>query len=96
MQQQMTIGTKFAFTSSGLVAAMVLVGIVSIYNLAGLNNITQQIITDPLPGMDTIATAEAALLRVQGDVRRHLCPCQQPRLLFLHSGLSASRSERRR
>lgn len=36
MQKQMTIGTKFAFTSSGLVAAMMLVSVVSIYNLAGL------------------------------------------------------------
>ena len=44
MQQQMTIGRKFAFTSSGLVAAMMLVGVVSIYNLAGLNNLTQLII----------------------------------------------------
>ncbi len=72
MRQQMTIGTKFAFTSSGLVAAMMLVGIVSIYNLAGLNNITQQIIVDPLPGIDRMAAVRAAILTVRGDVWHHI------------------------
>ena len=46
MQQQMTIGKKLALTSGWLVAAMVLVGVFSIYSLAGLNRITQEIITD--------------------------------------------------
>jgi methyl-accepting chemotaxis protein/methyl-accepting chemotaxis protein-1 (serine sensor receptor) len=68
----MTVGKKFAFTSGGLVVAMVLVGAVSIYNLAGLNRATQLIITDPLPGMATMATARAATLTVRGDVWRHL------------------------
>jgi methyl-accepting chemotaxis protein len=72
MQQQMTIGKKLALTSGGLVVAMVLVGVVSIYNLAGLNRITQVIITDPLPGMATMATARAATLTVRGDVWRHM------------------------
>jgi methyl-accepting chemotaxis protein len=72
MQQQMTIGKKLALTSGGLVVAMLLVGVVSIYNLAGLNRITQVIITDPLPGMATMATARAATLTVRGDVWRHM------------------------
>jgi methyl-accepting chemotaxis protein/methyl-accepting chemotaxis protein-1 (serine sensor receptor) len=72
MQQQMTVGRKFAFTCGGLIVAMVLAGIVAIYNLAGLNRITQLIITDPLPGMATMATARAATLTVRGDVWRHI------------------------
>src|ERR1700680_885511 len=72
MRQQMTVGRKLALTSGGIVLAMVLVGVVSIYNLAGLNRITQLIITDPLPGMATMATARAATLTVRGDVWRHM------------------------
>src|ERR1017187_1160738 len=72
MQQQMTIGKKLAFTSGWLFAGTVLVGVVSIYNLAGLNGTTQQIITDPLPGMARIATARAAALTARGDVWRHI------------------------
>jgi len=68
----MTVGKKLALPSGGLVAAIVLVGVVSIYNLAGLNRITQLIITDPLPGMATMATAQGAALTVRGDVWRHI------------------------
>lgn len=68
----MTIGRKFSFTSGGLVAAMVGVGVVSIYSLAGLNRITQQIITDPLPGTAKMAAARAATLTVRGDIWHHI------------------------
>ena len=72
MQQQMTIGKKFAFTGSGLIAVMVLVGVFSIYSLAGLNKITNQIITDPLPGTAMMATVRAAALTARGDAWRHI------------------------
>src|ERR1039457_1378139 len=72
MQQQMTIGRKFAFTANGLLAAMVLVGVFSIYNLARLNRITQLIITDPLPGTVRMAAVRTATLAARGDVWRHI------------------------
>lgn len=72
MQQQMTVGKKLALTSGALIAGMVLVGSISIYNLAGLNRITQLIITDPLPGMATMAEARSAFLMARGDVWRHV------------------------
>jgi methyl-accepting chemotaxis protein len=72
METQMTVGKKFALTSGGFIAAMVLVGVVSIYNLGGLNRTTQLIITDPLPGIARIATARSAVLTVRGDVWRHI------------------------
>ena len=72
MQRQMTIGRKFSFTSSGLVAAIVGVGVFSIYSITGLNRITQQIITDPLPGTAKMAAARAATLTVRGDVWHHI------------------------
>ena len=48
-QQQMTVGRKLTIVSGGLVGALMLVGVFSIYNLANLNKTTQLIITDPLP-----------------------------------------------
>jgi len=72
MRQGMTIGRKMGFTSGGLVAALMLVGSVSIYSLSDLNKITQLIITDPLPGMATMAATRAATLAVEGEVWRHL------------------------
>ncbi len=72
MPQQMTIGKKLALISGALVAGMVFMGGISIYNLAGLNRITQLIITDPLPGMVTMAEAHSATLAVRGDVWRHI------------------------
>lgn len=72
MQRQLTIGKKLAFTSGALIAGMVLMGGISIYNLAGLNRITQLIITDPLPGMATMAEAHSATMAIRGDVWRHI------------------------
>ncbi len=72
MPQRMTIGKRLALTSSALVAGMVLVGSISIYNLAGLNRITQVIISGPLPGVAAMATARAALMTMRGDVWRHM------------------------
>jgi methyl-accepting chemotaxis protein/methyl-accepting chemotaxis protein-1 (serine sensor receptor) len=68
----MTVGEKFALLGGGLIVAMVLVGVVSVYDLVGLNRATQLIITDPLPGMATMAGARAATLTVRGDVWRHM------------------------
>jgi len=72
MQQQMTVGKKLALTSGALVAGMVLMGAISIYRLAELNRITQLIITDPLPGMDTMAAARAATMTARGDLWMHI------------------------
>ncbi len=72
MQRQMTIGSKVAFTTGGLVATMVLLGGISIYNLAGLNKITQTIITDPLPGTARMAMAQNEIANIRGDVWRHI------------------------
>ena len=58
--------------TGGLVVALALVGGVSIYSLANLNQTTQLIVTDPLPGMATIAGAQAAALTMRGDVWRHI------------------------
>src|ERR1039458_2904941 len=69
MQQRMTIGKKFAFTGSGLIAVMVLVGVFSLYSLAGLNKITNHIITDTLPRQ---AAVRAAALTARGDAWRHI------------------------
>ena len=68
----MTIGRKLALIGGGLIAAMVVMGIFSIYRLAGLNGITQQIIIDPLPGTAKMAAASAATLTVRGDVWHHI------------------------
>ena len=68
----MTIGQKLAFTSGALVAGMVLMGSISIYSLAALNRTTQLIITDPLPGMATMAAARSAIMTARGDVWRHI------------------------
>jgi methyl-accepting chemotaxis protein/methyl-accepting chemotaxis protein-1 (serine sensor receptor) len=68
----MTIGRIFGLSSGGLVAAIVLGGGVSIYNLGGLNEITRQIITDPLPGTVRMAMVRTATLTARGDVWRHI------------------------
>jgi methyl-accepting chemotaxis protein/methyl-accepting chemotaxis protein-1 (serine sensor receptor) len=68
----MNIGKKLVVTCGGLILVMVLVGAVSIYNLSALNRMTQQIITDPLPGMAGIARVQAAALTVRGDVWRYM------------------------
>jgi signal transduction histidine kinase len=68
----MTVGNKFAWTSSGLIVAAVLLGGVSIRNLALVNEKTRAIIVDPLPGMARISQAEAELLELRGDVWRHI------------------------
>ena len=92
MLQQMTIGKKFAFTSGGLFAGMVLVGVVSIYNLAGLNGTTQQIIADPLPGMARIATARATALTARGDVWRHISEPNPDNMAEIERSVQENRS----
>ena len=72
MTQRMTLGSKFALTSGGLIAAIVLLGGVSMYRLAGLNAKTQAIINDPLPGMALISKAESAFLELRGNAWRHI------------------------
>jgi methyl-accepting chemotaxis protein/methyl-accepting chemotaxis protein-1 (serine sensor receptor) len=72
MQRQMTIGKKLAVTSGTLIAGIVLMGAVSLYSLANLNRITQLIITDPLPGMATMAEAHSAIMAIRGDVWQHI------------------------
>jgi len=68
----MTVGNKFAWTSSGLIVAAVLLGGISIRNLALVNEKTRAIIVDPLLGMARISQAEAALLALRGDVWKHI------------------------
>ncbi|MHB1673434.1 MAG: methyl-accepting chemotaxis protein [Acidobacteriaceae bacterium] len=72
MATQMTVGKKLTLTSGGLVAMMVLGGVFSIYNLAGLNRITQLIVTGPMPGIATMGDLRAATMQMRGDVWREL------------------------
>jgi methyl-accepting chemotaxis protein/methyl-accepting chemotaxis protein-1 (serine sensor receptor) len=72
MKSTMTIGKKFTLTAGILLMALAIVGGVSIYNLASENQTTQVIVTDPMPGMATIAGARAAVLQIRGDVWRHI------------------------
>ena len=87
----MTIGRKFGLAGGGLVAAMVLVGGLSIYNLAALNGITQQIITDPLPGTAKMAAVRAAALTAQGDVWRHIAEPDASRKTEMQRGIEESK-----
>ena len=68
----MTVGKKLALTNGGLVAVLLVTGAVSIFALASLDQITQRIISDPLPGMATISHAQAAALELSGEVWRHI------------------------
>jgi len=77
MQQNMTVGKKLALVSGGLIAAIGLMGIVSIYNLASLNHVTQRIIAEPLAGLSKIAGTRAAALEMRGDVWRHIASSDQ-------------------
>ena len=72
MASTMTVGRKVSLTATGLLAALAVVGAVSIYNQAELNQTTQLIVTDPLPGMATIGGAQAAVLTMRGDIWRHI------------------------
>ena len=65
MTTEMTVGKKFALTSGGLVVVMVVVGAFAVYNLAGLNHITQLIVTDPMPGMASIAAVRSATFEMR-------------------------------
>ena len=68
----MTIGKKFTLTAGILLLALAIVGGVSIYNLASLNQTTQVIVTDPMPGMATVAGERTAVLLIRGDMWRHI------------------------
>ena len=68
----MTIGKKFALTCAGLIGAATLLSAVAAHGLSSLNETTQLIVSDPLPGVTTITAAQAAILDVRGDVWRHM------------------------
>jgi methyl-accepting chemotaxis protein len=70
--QRMTVGMKFTLTSAGLIVAAALMGGVSLYNLNRLNDRTQAIIRNPLPGLATISQAEAGFLELRGNTWRHV------------------------
>lgn len=70
MNTQMTIGKRIIYTGVALVLAMISVGVVSMYQLANLNSITQLIIMDALAGTSKIAAARAELLLLRGEVWR--------------------------
>jgi len=72
VRQQMTVGKKFASTGGALMALALALGIVALYGLGSLQDSVQLIVTDPLPGLDKIASAEAALLELRGNVWRHI------------------------
>jgi methyl-accepting chemotaxis protein/methyl-accepting chemotaxis protein-1 (serine sensor receptor) len=72
MKSTMTIGKKLTLTVGGLLAAMAVVGCVSIYNLARSNQTTQVIVTDSLTGMGSVAEARATILLIRGDIWRHV------------------------
>ena len=93
MREQMTLGRKFALASGGLVLATALVGAVSVYDLAGLNRITQLIVTDPLPGISRMATARAAALTVRGDVWRHVAEPDASKKAEIERSIEENRSK---
>lgn len=72
MQRQMTVGTKVTLTCGALVLTIAFLGGFSIYNLKGLNRITQHIISDPLPGTVRMATVQAETTAMRGNVWRHI------------------------
>jgi len=60
------------FLSGGLIAVFALASAVSLHSLAVLNDATQLITTDPLPGMALMSRAEGAILELRGDTWRHV------------------------
>ena len=72
MKSTMTIGKKLTLTVGSLLLVLAVVGGVSIYNLASLNQATQATVTDPMPGMATVASERAAMLQIRGDMWRHV------------------------
>jgi methyl-accepting chemotaxis protein/methyl-accepting chemotaxis protein-1 (serine sensor receptor) len=72
MKSTMTIGKKQTLTAGSLLLALAIVGGVSIYNLASLNQTTQVIVTDPMPGMATIAAVQSSILTMRGDIWKHV------------------------
>jgi len=77
MKRQMTVGAKIALTSGALMMLAVVLGAVSMWGLGSLEESVQLIVTDPLPGMDTIASVESALLELRGNVWRHIASPDQ-------------------
>jgi len=72
VKQQMTVGRKFALTSGALMALALVLGVVSLYGLASLQRSVQLIVTDPMPGLEKMNAAEAAVLELRGNVWRHI------------------------
>ncbi|HUI57426.1 MAG TPA: methyl-accepting chemotaxis protein, partial [Bryobacteraceae bacterium] len=72
MKRQMTVGFKFALTSGALMMLAVVLGMVSMWGLGSLESSVQLIITDPLPGLETMGNVESALLELRGNVWRHM------------------------
>jgi len=68
----MTIGKKFSLTVAGLLAALAMIGGVSLYEMADLNRATQLIVTDPMAGLAIIGEARAAALTMPGEIWRHI------------------------
>jgi len=68
----MTIGKKLALTCGGLIGAAAVLSVVAIGGLQRLDEKTQLIVADPLPGIATITQARSAFLRLRGDVWQHL------------------------
>jgi len=77
MKQQMTVGKKFASTSGALMALALVIGGISLRGLASLQDSVQLIVTDPMPGLDKMTSAEAALLELRGNVWRHIASSDQ-------------------
>jgi methyl-accepting chemotaxis protein len=68
----MSLGGKFYLTIGALAATLLLVGGVSIHQMSALNEVTHIIVTDPLPGMASIAAVRAAALSLRGDVWQYI------------------------
>jgi len=72
MLHQMTMGKKLAMVTGGLIAVVLLMGVVAVQSLGSLNQTTVKIITDPLPGLTKITSVRAAVLEMRGDAWRHI------------------------
>ncbi|MBS1874222.1 MAG: MCP four helix bundle domain-containing protein [Acidobacteria bacterium] len=68
----LTVGKKFALTVGGLLAGFVALGAVSLYDVGKMNDITNLIVSDPMPGIGSIVKVRGTVVKIRGDVWRHL------------------------
>jgi methyl-accepting chemotaxis protein len=89
----MTVGRKLLLANGGLVVALLVTGAISIFTLGSLNQATQRIISDPMPGMATITRAQAAVLELRGDSWRHISSSDNAEMADLDRSIAAKKAE---